>query len=154
MLEQVDYDEDEVFENNLQVDEILDGLNWYASFQIQLMNKSKNKDAVSQVFIDKLTTEMKQSEIVVYREFGKLQEDQEEFSIEQFGDLKIAALSQLLGTFMPIAKLQKEHSYLIGTEVKQMTIRGENCMVRVGGGYVTIQEYYNRYSTKQCVSLF
>jgi len=27
-------------------------------------------------------------------------------------------------------------------------------MVRVGGGYVTIEEYYNRYSTKQCVALY
>ena len=27
-------------------------------------------------------------------------------------------------------------------------------MVRVGGGYVTIQEYYNRYATKQCVSMY
>jgi len=35
-----------------------------------------------------------------------------------------------------------------------MKAQGENCMVRVGGGYVTIQEYYNRYSSKQCVALF
>ena len=27
-------------------------------------------------------------------------------------------------------------------------------MVRVGGGYVTIEEYYNRYSTKQRVALY
>jgi len=27
-------------------------------------------------------------------------------------------------------------------------------MVRVGGGYVTIAEYYNKYSTKQCVQIF
>ena len=35
-----------------------------------------------------------------------------------------------------------------------MTVKGENCMVRVGGGYVTIQEYYNKYSTKQAVALY
>ena len=55
---------------------------------------------------------------------------------------------------MPIAKLKKENTYLIGTEAKQMIVRGQNCMVRVGGGYVTIQEYYNRYSSKQCVQLY
>jgi len=55
---------------------------------------------------------------------------------------------------MPIVKLQRDNTYMIGTEAKQMTVRGENCMVRVGGGYVTIQEYYNRYSSKQCVSLY
>mmetsp|Transcript_1211 Transcript_1211/g.1857 ORF Transcript_1211/g.1857 Transcript_1211/m.1857 type:complete len:126 (-) Transcript_1211:481-858(-) len=32
--------------------------------------------------------------------------------------------------------------------------RGENSMVRVGGGYVTITEYYNKYSVKQCVQLY
>lgn len=55
---------------------------------------------------------------------------------------------------MPIVKLEKQDSYLIGTEAKQMTVKGNNCMVRVGGGYVTIQEYYDRYSSKQCVSLY
>ena len=68
--------------------------------------------------------------------------------------MDLTALSQLLGTFMPIVKLEKENMYLIGTEVKQMTVKGENCMVRVGGGYVTIQEYYNKYSTKQAVALY
>ena len=55
---------------------------------------------------------------------------------------------------MPIAKLRREDSYLIGTEVKQMIVRGEKCMVRVGGGYVDIRDYYNNYATKQCVSLY
>lgn len=97
---------------------------------------------------------MKQSEIVVYKNFHNMGENEEDFSIEQFNKLDLQALSQLLGTFMPIVKLEKENMYLIGTEVKQMTVKGENCMVRVGGGYVTIQEYYNKYSTKQAVALY
>ena len=52
--------------------------------------------------------------------------------------MDLEALGQLLSTFMPIVKLKKENSYLIGTEAKQMTVKGENCMVRVGGGFVTI----------------
>jgi len=52
--------------------------------------------------------------------------------------MDLGSLGQILGTFMPIVKLQKENSYLIGCEVKQMNVKGENCMVRVGGGYVTI----------------
>lgn len=55
---------------------------------------------------------------------------------------------------MPIAKLKKEDSYLIGTEVKMMTVRGEKCMIRVGGGFEDIKDYYNNYATKQCVSLY
>ena len=38
--------------------------------------------------------------------------------------------------------------------VKQVVTRGENCMVRVGGGYASVQEYYNNYSVKQGVQLF
>ena len=54
---------------------------------------------------------------------------------------------------MPIAKLKKEDSYLIGTEVKMMTVRGEKCMIRVGGGFEDIKDY-NNYATKQCVALY
>ena len=58
-----------------------------------------------------------------------------------------------MGTFIPIAKLQKENTFLIGTEVKMMAVRGKNCMVRVGGGFADIKDYYNNYATKQCVSM-
>jgi len=68
-LEQIDYPEDEVFDQNLQVDEILEGLNWYAAFQISIMKKRKNRDAVAGTFIEKLQHEMKQSENVVYKHF-------------------------------------------------------------------------------------
>ncbi len=118
------------------------------------MKKRRKQEKVANCFIRKLSQEMRQSQVVVYRHFTRFQDNGEEFSIDHFGSLDLAAISQLLGTFMPIVKIPKEDSYLIGTEVKQMTVRGENCMVRVGGGYVTIEEYYNRYSTKQCVSLY
>lgn len=55
---------------------------------------------------------------------------------------------------MPIAKLQKEDNYLIGTEVKQMSVRGDKCMVRVGGGYADIKDYYNNYASRQCVAVY
>ena len=55
---------------------------------------------------------------------------------------------------MPIVRLTTDGSYLIGTEAKQLSMRGSHCMVRVGGGYVTLEEYYDRYSLKQCVALF
>ena len=72
----------------------------------------------------------------------------------KFDQLSLQVLCQLLATFMPIAKLAKEDSYLIGTEAKQMIVRGDKCMVRVGGGYADIKDYYNKYAIKQCVSLY
>lgn len=68
--------------------------------------------------------------------------------------MDIQSLSQLLRLFIPIVKLAKKDSYLIGTEAKQMTVEGNNCMMRVGSEYVTIQEYYDRYTYKQCASLY
>ncbi len=90
---------------------------------------------------------------MLYTEFQK-DSEAESFNIEHFNNIDMQPLMQLLGVFMPIAKLKKENSFLIGTEVKQLTVKNDNCMVRVGGGYVTIKEYYNRYATKQCVQLF
>ena len=58
---------------------------------------------------------------------------------------------------MPIVRLdsdQKAALYLIGTEVKQLAVRGACCMVRVGGGYVSLEEYYDKYAVKQCVAFF
>ena len=81
-------------------------------------------------------------------------DDDEEWTMDDFDKLDIASLCQLVGSFMPIIKLDKEDSFLLGAEAKQIVTRGDNCMVRVGGGFVTIAEYYNKYSVKQCVQLF
>jgi len=97
---------------------------------------------------------MTQTKIVLFREMKKSAFQDEEFSIEGFAEMDTVTLTQLLGGFMPIVKLKKADSYLLGSEAKQITVRGENCMVRVGGGFVTIREYYNKYATKQCVSLY
>ena len=74
--------------------------------------------------------------------------------VDLFERINLQALCQFLGTFMPIVKLKNDDSYLIGTEVKKMVVRGDKCMVRVGGGYAEITDYYNDYATKQCVSLY
>ena len=61
----------------------------------------------------------------------------------------------ILSTFMPMARLaHKQDAYLIGTETKQMTVRNQNCMVKVGGGYKTIQEYYDKNSFKQNIDFY
>ena len=147
------------------IDEIIAGLNWFAHFQVNHMKKRKKREGHNKVFIEKLTSEINQTQVVIYREFNKhknkskkgkqaAQQENDDNMVEQFNALSLPVLCQLLGTFMPIAKLSKQDSYLIGTEVKQMMVRGENCMIRVGGGFEDIKAYYNNYATKQCVSLY
>ena len=68
--------------------------------------------------------------------------------------MDVKPLGQILGTFMPIVRLdEKSNYYLLGTKVQQLQMRGSKCMVTVGGGFVSIQEYYDKYSLSQCVSI-
>ena len=53
-LEQIDYPEDEEFDQNIMVNDLLDGLNWYARFQVSLMKGRKKRDDINAVFIAKL----------------------------------------------------------------------------------------------------
>lgn len=69
--------------------------------------------------------------------------------------MKLNSLVPILTTFMPIVKIDNANAYLLGTEVKQMQkMSGGRIMVTVGGGFVTIQEYYEKHSIKQCVKLY
>jgi len=44
---------------------------------------------------------------------------------------------------MPIIRV-KSGSYLIGTDLKMLMIKGNICMVRVGGGWERLDEYIIR----------
>lgn len=44
---------------------------------------------------------------------------------------------------LPIYRIS-EGKYLIGTESRSCTIKGNNCLVRVGGGYSSLEEYLER----------
>ena len=113
------------------------------------MKRRKKKDGNNKVFITKLEKEMKQTQYVIYKEFQKQEEgDEQPELMDLFERLSTQALSQFLGTFMPIVKLKNDDSYLIGTEVKKMVVRGDKCMVRVGGGYAEMSQYYNDYASK------
>lgn len=45
----------------------------------------------------------------------------------------------------PIVRIA-QGKYLIGTESKMLVIKGESCMVRVGGGFEKLDEYLMRNS--------
>lgn len=44
---------------------------------------------------------------------------------------------------VPILKVDK--GYLVGTDIQLPVMRGNNCVVRVGGGYVKFEEYFLRH---------
>lgn len=47
-------------------------------------------------------------------------DDDDAWSMDDFDKLDIPSLCQLVGSFMPIVKLTKEDSYLIGAESKMI----------------------------------
>lgn len=49
------------------------------------------------------------------------------------------------GIECPIIRIS-QGKYLIGTETKMLIIKGESCMVRVGGGFEKLDEYLMRNS--------
>ena len=59
----------------MPIDEmILESLNWFANFQISVLNKRKKRDAIDRTFIEKLKREMLQSEHVVRNNFAGITE--------------------------------------------------------------------------------
>lgn len=53
-------------------------------------------------------------------------------------------LQLTLVSMMPIIKMREENGryyYMLGTEVKEIQVKTDRLFIRVGGGYVTLQEY-------------
>ena len=63
-------------------------------------------------------------------------------------DEYIASLYNQKDLTLPIYRIS-EGNYLIGTEKKKCTIKGNNCLVRVGGGYQSLEEYLERNESEE-----
>ena len=53
---------------------------------------------------------------------------------------------------IPIVKIDKG-KYLIGTEVKAIQIKNDSLLVRVGGGYVTLDEHIQKVARYECLRI-
>jgi len=53
---------------------------------------------------------------------------------------------------MPFIKLD-EDEYLIGTEKKKIIVKANNLLIRVGGGYITLEEYITRNAPFECIKI-
>jgi molybdate-binding protein len=42
---------------------------------------------------------------------------------------------------IPFIRIGSNNLYLIGTEKKSAVVKGDKCMVRVGGGYESLMDY-------------
>ena len=54
---------------------------------------------------------------------------------------------------LPIIKIG-EADYMIGTEKRRIILRASNILIRVGGGYVTLEEYITRNAPFECIKIY
>ena len=53
---------------------------------------------------------------------------------------------------IPVIRLQ-EGKYLVGSEVKAMQIKADTLLVRVGGGYTTLEEHIEKVARYECLKI-
>ena len=66
--------------------------------------------------------------------------------------MKVPQLEALMVGLIPVVKLDTG-KYLIGTEVKSMQIKNDSLLVRVGGGYCTLEEHIAKVARYECLKI-
>lgn len=94
--------------------------------------------------IDSLKVEIEYVESLIARNQGPKNESQE---------LEFLMADQIEGSLVPISKLSEPGVYLFGTRKMNVKILEHQLMVRVGGGYVDIDEYMVRYTDSELAKL-
>jgi hypothetical protein len=58
-----------------------------------------------------------------------------------------------MSAIVPVIKVS-EAKFLIGCELKQLEIKHQQVMVRIGGGYEELSEYLHKSGKVQCLKLY
>ena len=57
-----------------------------------------------------------------------------------------------LTSLLPVLKLEAG-KYMIGTEKKPIQIKNDSLLIRVGGGYATLEEYLHQNGPFECIKI-
>ena len=84
---------------------------------------------------------------------------QEKEAYLDYMDLK--ELEAFVTAFLPVLKVdennpkeeKKDAKYLIGTEKKALQIKSTDILIRVGGGYATLEEYLKQNGPFECIKI-
>jgi len=74
---------------------------------------------------------------------------------DDFKFLKKLTMKQLEEScvgLIPIIRLDAG-KYLVGSEQKSIQIKAESLLVRVGGGYITLQEHIEKVACYECLKI-
>ena len=61
-------------------------------------------------------------------------------------------INMLLTSLLPVLKLEAG-KYMIGTEKKPIQIKNDSLLIRVGGGYATLEEYLHQNGPFECIKI-
>lgn len=79
-------------------------------------------------------------------------ESDQNLTVDQKLEKKNQSLIYELATCLPFVKLSTGR-YLVGTEVRQIQIKGRGVLVRTGGGYMYLSEFLLHYAKSECLKL-
>ena len=78
---------------------------------------------------------------------------QEKPSLSSFMDLlSQQQTEEILRLLIPVIKLNVK-MYLIGTKSRHLQIKNTNLLVRVGGGFMDLDQYLTQYSKSECLKI-
>ena len=86
------------------------------------------------------------SKIAKAKSLGELEDD------AYLNHMTAKQISKLLLAHLPFIKL-KDGQYMIGTEKKTVMVRSNTLMIRVGGGYATLEEYLHQNAPFECIKI-
>ena len=113
--------------------------------QQEILNKEK------QDFLEQKDAKIKElTEEIEYKE-GLLPKDQAPMT--EIQELEFLMTYQIEASLVPISKLNESGAYLFGTKKMFVKVLEHELMVRVGGGYVDINEYLLRYTDTELVKI-
>merc|ERR1712110_258701 len=66
--------------------------------------------------------------------------------------MKEDEVNMLLTSMLPVIKLEAG-KYMIGAEKKPIQIKNDSLLIRVGGGYATLEEYLHQNGPFECIKI-
>ena len=60
-------------------------------------------------------------------------------------DIEVARIVNANRDAYRIPILKVDRGYLVGTDIQLPVMKGNNCVVRVGGGYIKFEDYIQRH---------
>lgn len=100
-----------------------------------------------------------------YKRFSTIAEKEDQTAIDEMvengeipphlvfmANMNVLQLEKAMVGLIPVVKIDTG-KYLVGSELKSLQIKGDTLLVRVGGGYVTLEEHILKVARYECLKI-